>query len=100
MAEKLTFEEIEALEMWSNKQHGIMPNQYHHTYEQGDTLIYPEHIADLKLIDKIVGNKLAADRRKEEQKLKHKQGGSNNQLGSNQQLGGNNFYGNTFKFNR
>lgn len=96
MAERLTFEEIEALEMWSNRQHGIMPNQYHHSYEQGDTMIYPEHIQDLKLIDKIVGNKHAADRRKEESKQAHKQG--KNSIGSNQ--GGGGFYGNTFKFNQ
>jgi hypothetical protein len=84
--------DLDALEMWGNRQHGIFPNQYHHTYEQGDTMIYPEHIADLRIIDKIVGNKRAIDKQKEESKLKHQQ---NNPL-----KGGNNFYGNTFKFNR
>ena len=28
------------------KQHGIMPNQYHYFYDQGDTIIYYEHITD------------------------------------------------------
>jgi hypothetical protein len=95
LVEKLTMEEIEALVMWSNKQHDIMPNQYHYSYEQGDTLLYPEHIQDLKLIDKIVDNKRKSEAQKEEAKQKHKQ---NNPLGGSQ--GGSGFYGRTFKFNQ
>jgi hypothetical protein len=94
LVEKLTEEEIEALIMWSNKQHDIMPNQYHYSYEQGDTLIFPEHIQDLKLIDKIVTNKRRSDEQKEASKQKHKQ---NNPLGAG---GSGNFYGRTFKFNQ
>ena len=96
LVEKLSDQDLDALEMWSNKQHGIMPNQYHYTYNQGDTLIYPEHIADLRLLDRIINNKHEADRRKEAQKQQQKQ---NNPLsGSNN--GGGNFYGRTFKFNQ
>lgn len=94
MGAKLTVEEIEALNMWVNKQHGILPNQYHYAYEQGDTLIYPEHIADLLTIDKMMTNKINNDRKKEEATQKHKQ---KNPLGIKQ--GGGGFYGQTFKFN-
>jgi hypothetical protein len=94
LAEKLTDEEVEALIMWSNRQHDIMPNQYHYSYEQGDTIIYPEHIQDLKTIDKMVQNKRNADRQKEEAKQKHKQ--KNPLSGSDS----GNFYGRTFKFNQ
>lgn len=94
MGKKLTVEEIDAIQMWINRQHGIMPNQYHHTYEQGDTLIYPEHIADLLIIDKMMNNKIKNDRQKEEaaQKIKQK-----NPLGVRQ--GGQGFYGHKFKYN-
>jgi len=95
LAEKLSDQDLEDLEMWANKQHGILPNQYHYSYEQGDTLIFPEHIQSLKLLDKIVANKHEADRKKEEAKQKHKQ---NNPLAGGK--GGGNFYGRTFKFNQ
>jgi hypothetical protein len=58
--------EIDALNMWVNKQHGIMPNQYHHFYDQGDTLIYPEHIADLLTIDKMYSIKIENEQKKKD----------------------------------
>ena len=93
-ATKLSNEELEALEMWSNRQVGILPNQYHYSYEQGDTLIYPEHIRDIKIIDKIVDNKYKVQRQKDEEAAKRKQN-----LG-NSKKGGSGFYGHTFKFNQ
>lgn len=54
--------------MWVNKQHGVMPNQYHHFYDNGDTLIYQEHIQDLIVIDKMFQNKLEKERKKQEGK--------------------------------
>jgi hypothetical protein len=94
---KLTPEVIDAWNMWMNKQHGIMPNQYHHFYDQGDTLIYPEHIADLITIDNIWNNKM----KKEQQKAEAKQN-KNNPLKNQTKRGlGNNeggFYGKTIKF--
>jgi hypothetical protein len=97
LAEKLSDQDVEDLEMWSNKQHGVLPNQYHYAYEQGDTLIYPEHIKNIRLLDKIVTNKHEADRRKEEAKQQSKQ---NNPLKGGSQKGGGSFYGHTFKFNQ
>lgn len=95
MGAKLTIAEIEALNMWVTKQHGILPNQYHYSYEQGDTLIYPEHIADLLTIDKMMTNKINNDKQKQEATQKNKQ---KNPLGIKQ--GGEGFYGQTFKFNK
>lgn len=89
---KLTPEVIDAWIMWTNKQYGIMPNQYHYYYNQGDTLIYPEHIADLITIDKIWNNKIKKEQQKEEAKQQNKN--KNNKGVSNQ--GG--FYGQTMKF--
>lgn len=95
--EKLEVEEIEAFNMWVNKQMGILPNQYHHTYEKGDTIIYPEHIRDLIVIDQMVHNKREADRKQQEQEEKRKQ---RNPLGMNtgRMKGGGGFYGKTIKF--
>ena len=64
----LTPEEIEAFNMWLYKQNGIMPNQYHHFYQNGDTMIYPEHIADLTVIDKMWGQRLKRQQQKAESK--------------------------------
>jgi hypothetical protein len=88
----------EAWNMWVNKQYGIMPHQYHHFYEQGDTLIYPEHIADIITIDKMWNEKLKKERQKEEQKQK---GVKNSPLTDKSKAGGGlgGFYGQTMKFN-
>lgn len=71
--------------MWVNKQHGIMPNQYHHFYENGDTMIYPEHIQDLIVIDRMYTNKLEKERKKQEGKNSAnnplKQTGFSNKIG-------------------
>lgn len=75
--------------MWINKQHGILPNQYHHFYDQGDTLIYPEHIADLLTVDKMYNIRLEKEHEKEESK---KQTSNNNNKGSD-------FYGRKFVYN-
>ena len=91
----VSVEVIEAWNMWVNKQYGIMPNQYHYFYEQGDTLIYPEHIADLITIDKMWNEKLKKDRQKEEQKQK---GIGNNPLKNKNQGGFSGFYGQTQRF--
>jgi hypothetical protein len=96
---KLTPEIIDAWNMWINKQHGIMPNQYHYFYDQGDTLIYPEHIADLLTIEKIWNNKMKREQHKAEQKNnKNKAGGGvpSNNKGNE----GRGFYGQTFKYNK
>ena len=99
---RLTSEVIEAWNMWINKHHGIMPNQYHHFYEQGNTLIYPEHIADLLTIDKMWNNKMKSEQHKAEQKSKSNpllQNAMKKGLGhgniSNTEGG---FYGKTIKF--
>lgn len=98
VASKLTAEEIDAWNMWVNKQHGIMPNQYHWTYEEGSTMIYPEHIQDLLTIDKIWGNKIKYEQKKAEEKAKNKM---NNPLSKQQQgaggIGGG-FYGKTYRY--
>jgi hypothetical protein len=86
----LTIDEVEAWNMWYNKQHGIMPNQYHHFYDQGDTLIYPEHIADLLTIDKMWDNKITNERKKAEAAQKAKE--------KNPFKKGEGFYGQTYKY--
>lgn len=43
--------------MFLNKENGILPNQYHWSYEQGDTIIYPEHIADLYVVGQMYLNR-------------------------------------------
>ena len=92
-AKELTIEEIEAWTMWVYKQHGIMPNQYHHFYEQNDTLLYQEHIEDLLVIDKMVNNKLTYEKKKQEAAQKAKE---RNPLKGGQ---GGGFYGQTYKYN-
>ena len=101
-AKELTQAEIEAWNMWMYKQHGIMPNQYHYFYDQGDTLLYEEHIQDLLTIDKIWQNKVKRDQQKAEAKAKAKShhnplSGGGGQKSSG--LGGG-FYGNTFKYDQ
>lgn len=94
--DKLTPEEIEAWNMFLNKQNGIMPNQYHYSYEQGDTLIFPEHIQDLLKIDIMWTNKLKKEQFKAEAKnapnpLKNK---------NNSNSGSNNFFGRKFTYKK
>lgn len=75
LASRLTTEEIEAYVMYINRQSGIFPNQYHHFYEQGDTIIYQEHIADLYTIDRMFENrrKYREGKQKQEQEAKELQ---------------------------
>lgn len=96
---KVEDEVWEAFTMWVNKQHDILPNQYHYTYEHGDTLIYPEHIADLKTIETMVSNKRKKDAEKaeEERKLKERRSNKGKGLGGTNK-GGHGFYGHTFRF--
>jgi hypothetical protein len=93
---KVEPEVIEAWNMFIYKQHGVMPNQWHHFYEQGDSIIYPEHIADLITVDNMWNKKLQKEREKEEQKQNNKNPLKNNKGG----LGaGSGFYGQTMRFN-
>lgn len=100
---KVEDEVWEAFTMWVNKQHDIFPNMYHHFYEQGETLIYPEHIADIKIIDKIVSNKRIKDAEKERAEAERKQNKGKGGLGGGKSAvaggKGSGFYGHTFKFN-
>ena len=57
LASRLTVEEIEAWSMWIHRGNGILPTQYHWSYEQGDTIIYPEHLADISVVDKMWTNR-------------------------------------------
>lgn len=93
LLEKIEPEVIEAWNMWIYKSHGIMPNQYHYAYEQGDTLIYPEHIQDLMTIDKIWANKLSKEQHRQKAKAP-----KNNPL-AKQKGGLGSFYGQTYKYN-
>ena len=88
-------EEVEAWNMWIYKTHGILPTQYHHFYEQNETLLYPEHIQDLLVIDTIWNNKMKMLQHKAEAKQRAK---SHNPLskGNTGGLGG--FYGQTYKY--
>ena len=88
--DKLTLDEIEAWLMFQNKQMGIMPTQYHHFYEQGDTIIYQEHIRDLQTIDKMWQSRLDREQSKQDGKDQ-----SNNPL---KQKKDNSFYGRKFKY--
>jgi len=105
LADKLTPEESEALMMYNYKQHGILPNQYHYSYNDGDTIIFPEHVRDLVIIDKMMSNKIRKEQEKEE--AKHNKN-KNNPLKGDRGLGagaagnsnkGAGFYGHTFRFN-
>lgn len=87
--------------MWNYKQLGILPNQYHYSYENGDTLIYPEHIRDIAVIDTMVSNKHKADaeKQKAESERKSKKSGIGSGAGGKgvgKQSQG--FYGHTFRF--
>lgn len=72
-----------------------MPNQYHWTYDQGDTLLFPEHIQDLLVIDRMWSNKMKKEQQKAEAKAKH--AGANNPL-KNQKGGTGGFYNQTYKY--
>lgn len=100
-------EEIEAWDMWIYKQHGILPIQYHHFYNQGETILYPEHLQDLLTIDKMWNNRLQKERHKEQSKQQLKQ--NNNPLNNNNnrirgigEAGGlnSNFYGKKFVYKK
>lgn len=73
-----------------------MPNQYHHFYDQGDTLIYPEHIADLLTIDKMYNIRIEKEHQKKEAKKGVKD--LNNNKSSNKGSGPSNFYGQKFMY--
>jgi hypothetical protein len=98
----LTIEEVEALNMYLYKQHGIMPNMYHYFYDHGETLIYPEHIADLITIDQMYHNRMEKERNKEKAKQEAKnnnplkKGFANNTSGSL----GSNFYGQKYVYRK
>lgn len=72
-----------------------MPNQYHWTYDQGDTLLFPEHIQDLLVIDRMWNNKLKKEQQKAEAKAKH---ATNNPLKNQQQHSKGGFYNQTYKY--
>ena len=72
-----------------------MPNQYHWTYEEGSTMLYPEHIQDLLVIDKMWNNKLEKARKDAEAKAKHQ---ANNPLKQHQGNKGSGFYGQTYRY--
>ena len=91
-AKELTQEEIEAWNMWIYKQHGVLPNQYHHFYEQGDTIIFQEHLQDLVTIDKMWTNKLTYERKKQESAQKAKEKNPFNK--------GKGFYGQTYNYSK
>lgn len=91
--------------MFINKENGILPNQYHWTYEQGDTLIYPEHIADLFVVGKMWSNRQKYRQSKDESKRETRKtyadivAGKQKQTIKNQ--GGNsNFYGRKFVYKK
>ncbi|MGD1838548.1 MAG: hypothetical protein ACPKPY_10895 [Nitrososphaeraceae archaeon] len=98
---KLSNEEIECFNMWINKRNGINPNQYHYFYEQGDTMIYPEHIADLSTLDSIL-----ADKEKHERFKKESKDPKNNPLKQGKPISGAKgnkgagFYNTTFKYRK
>ena len=94
LEKKILPQEIEAWNMWIYKTHGIMPNQYHHFYEQGETMLYQEHIQDLMVIDTIWANKM----KMMNNKAKSKQHAKNNPLTKN--TGGLGFYGQTYRYDR
>jgi len=98
LASTLSMEEIEAWNMWIYKTHGILPTQYHHFYNQGDTMIYREHIQDILTIDKIWANKQEKENHKKASKNP-----KNNPLAGQQKkqgLGGGGFYGQTFRYSK
>lgn len=78
--------------MWIYKQHGVLPNQYHHFYNQGETIIYPEHLQDLLTVDKMWNNKIKKEEHKEKAKQQLKQ--DNNPLKNNS-----NFYNKKYVYN-
>ena len=57
LASKLTKEETEAYVMYMNWQSGIKPTEYHYFYDQGDTIMYQEHIEDIYTISKMFENR-------------------------------------------
>ena len=80
--------------MWHNKQNGILPNQYHYTYQNGDTIIYPEHIADIATIDKMYAERM----KKEQQKAESKQAAKHPTAPTNPK--GKGFYGRKFTYHK
>ena len=79
--------------MWHNKQNGIMPNQYHYTYQNGDTIIYPEHIADIATIDKMYTQRMKNEQQKAESKHASKEHRPTNPKGKG-------FYGRKFTYHK
>ena len=69
-----------------------MPTQYHYFYENGDTIIYPEHIQDLQVIDQMWVNRMERER----QKLESKNNAAKSPLKQNNKPSG--FYGKTYRY--
>lgn len=91
--------------MWINKSNGILPNQYHHFYEQGDTMLFPEHIADLYTIDKMWANRLKykegeQKRKAETEKFKEQMKTGNQKYTTRNQGGKSNFFGQKYRYNK
>jgi hypothetical protein len=104
LASQLSEADIEAWNMYINKSNGIMPQNYHWSYEQGDTLIYQEHIADLNTIDRMFSNRQkyreGKKRQDEETKaLQQKLRAGQNTISKNKG-GGSQFYGKKFVYKK
>ena len=105
LASRLSDEDVEAWNMWINKNDGILPNQYHYFYEQGDTIIFPEHLADLKTIDKMWNNRIKYKQGEEERKAKtqafQEQMKSGQKVTTTRNQGGkSDFYGKRYRYNK
>lgn len=79
--------------MYINHKNGFPPNTWHEFYEDGQTMIYPEHIEDIKTLEKIYANKAKIDSAK-------KQGPTHNPLKSGKTSLGGRFYGKKTSYRR
>ena len=87
-----------------NRQSDIFPNQYHYFYEQGDTLLYQEHIEDLYTISKMFENrrKYREGKQKQEQEakaLQQKMNAGQNTTSRNKG-GASQFYGKKYSYTK
>ena len=93
---ELSFEEHEFLQLYVNHKQGFPPNSWHYFYEEGQTMLYNEHIEDIKTVEKMFYNKHKIENAK-------KSGPTHNPLkagsGGKRSLGGK-FYGKKTNYRR
>lgn len=56
----------ESFEVWLNHKYGFQPREWHHSYANTQEPNYPEHLADIRTVEKMWGNRQKREQAKEQ----------------------------------